>query len=46
MKSVFEYIATKSREFDQRPLFVFLRDSRLADPCERLRFVPFWRTSF
>jgi hypothetical protein len=39
MKSVFDYIATKSREFAERPLFVHLRDSNI-DPCERLRFVP------
>jgi hypothetical protein len=39
MKSVFEYIATKSREFTERPLFVHLRDTNI-DPCERLRFVP------
>jgi hypothetical protein len=39
MKSVFEYISTKSREFDKSPLFVYLRDPKI-DPVDRLQFVP------
>ena len=40
MKSIFDHIATRAREFEQRPLFAYLRDSKI-DPRERLRFVPF-----
>ena len=39
MKEVFEYIKDRSRSFDQKPLFVYLRDDRV-DPTRRLEFVP------
>jgi hypothetical protein len=40
MKYMFEYINDKCRAFDERPLFAYLRDSRV-DPRHRLNFVPY-----
>lgn len=44
MKEVFEHIALKSREYADHPMFVYLRDARIA-PLERLQFVP-WISHF
>jgi hypothetical protein len=39
MKALLEYIDTKTRAYEQLPLFTFMRDDRL-DARERLGFVP------
>ncbi len=39
MKRVFDHIQDKSREFTQRPLFVYLKDESLS-PRDRLQFIP------
>jgi hypothetical protein len=39
VREVFDYIKDRSRAFDQKPLFVYLRDDRV-DPTRRLEFVP------
>jgi hypothetical protein len=40
MKHIFEYISTQSAAFNQKPLFVYLRDARIP-PKQRLKFVPY-----
>jgi hypothetical protein len=40
MKSVFERIVEKSKEFEGRPMFTYLRDAGI-DPRRRLQFVPY-----
>ena len=40
MKEVFEHIARKTRDYEQRPIFRHMRDATLP-PHQRLRFIPY-----